>query len=76
MLKESDPVVLLHDLPILGLHAGDVGTVVRILDGRAGYDVEFKTLTGAPVGTTTLVTTQFRPVTARDMLHVRKLSEL
>jgi hypothetical protein len=76
MLKESDPVVLMHDLPILGLQAGDVGKVVRILDGRAGYEVEFKTLTGEPVAVTTLVTTQFRPVTSRDMLHVRKLSEM
>ena len=76
MLKETDRVVLLHDLPTLGLQAGDVGTVVRVLDGRAGYDVEFKTLAGESVAVTTLISTQFRAVDPRDMAHVRKLTEM
>jgi hypothetical protein len=76
MLKENDRVVLLHDLPNLRLQAGDIGTVVRIHDGRAGYDVEFKTLAGESVAVTTLVPAQFRVVGPRDIAHVRKLDEM
>jgi hypothetical protein len=76
MLKENDRVVLLHDLPNFGLQPGDVGTVVKVLDGRAGYEVEFKTLAGETIAVTTLLTTQFRAVDPRDMMHVRKLAEM
>ena len=76
MLKESDRVVLLHDLPNLRLQAGDIGTLVRIHDERAGYDVEFKTLAGESVAVTTLVPAQFRLIDPRDMAHVRKLAEM
>ena len=76
MLKETDQVVLMHDLPNLRLAAGDLGTVVRVLEDRAGYDVEFKTLAGESVAVTTLVAVQFRPVGPRDIARVRKLDEL
>jgi len=39
MIKEHDCVALTEDLPEEGLKAGDVGTVVHIHQGGAGYEV-------------------------------------
>jgi hypothetical protein len=41
MIRELDDVVLRTDLPPHGLTGGDVGTVVLVHRGGAGYDVEF-----------------------------------
>jgi hypothetical protein len=45
-MKVHDSVVLLRDLPEHRLKAGDIGTVVLVHDGGAGYEVEFSTLAG------------------------------
>ena len=44
MIEEHDCVVLTQNIPEAGLEAGDIGTVIRIHDGGAGYDVELMTL--------------------------------
>jgi hypothetical protein len=73
MIKEHDLIVLTQDLPEEGLTAGDVGTVVHIHEGGAGYEVEFMTLSGRTVAVATVMGSQVRPVSARDLVHVREL---
>ena len=74
MIKEHDCIVLTQDLPSEGLKAGDIGTVVHIHRGGAGYEVEFITLAGQTVMVLTLLPAQVRPVARRDFAHVRELS--
>lgn len=76
MIKEHDRVVLTENLPADGLQAGDVGTVVHIHQGGAGYEVEFVTLTGRTVAVATALAAQVRPVAARDIAHVRELQTM
>jgi hypothetical protein len=73
MIREHDCVVLTHELRDEGLQAGDIGTVVHIHQGGAGYEVEFMTLTGETVAVATVLPNQLRAVTQRDMAHVREL---
>jgi hypothetical protein len=72
-VKEHDCVVLTADLPKEGLLAGDVGTVVHIHQGGVAYEVEFVTLTGRTVAVATVEASQLRPVSRRDISHVREL---
>ena len=73
MIREHDCVVLTQDLPDEGLQTGDIGTVVHIHQGGAGYEVEFMTLAGETVAIATLLPTQLRPIAKRDIAHVREL---
>jgi len=73
MIKEHDCVVLTQDLPEEGVKAGDIGTVVHVHQGGAGYEVEFMTLAGETVAVITLLPTQVRPIARRDIAHVREL---
>lgn len=74
MINEHDCIVLLQDLPEDGLKAGDIGTVVHIHEGGAGYEVEFMTLVGETVAVVTLLPPQLRPIARRDLAHVRELT--
>ena len=73
MIKEHDCVVLTQNVPEEKLLAGDVGTVVHIHQGGAGYEVEFMTLTGHTLAVVTLSPAQVRPIARRDLAHVREL---
>ena len=73
MIKEHDCIVLTTNLPDEGLEAGDIGTVVHIHKGGAGYEVEFMTLTGETVAIVTLLADQVRPLNRRDLAHTREL---
>jgi hypothetical protein len=73
MIKEHDCVVLTQDLLDEGLQAGDVGTVVHIHRDGAAYEVEFVTLTGQTFSVATVLASQLRPVSQRDISHVRQL---
>lgn len=73
MINGRDCVVLLQDLPEERLHAGDVGTVVHVHRGGEGCEVEFMTLTGQTVAVATVLASQVRPVSRRDLTHVREL---
>jgi hypothetical protein len=73
MIKEHDCVVLTADLPDEKLEAGDVGTVVHIHKGGVAYEVEFMTLDGHTVAVATVPSDQLRPVSRRDISHVREL---
>ena len=71
MMKELDQIVLTADLPKEGLKAGDVGTVVHIHRGGEAFEVEFMTLAGKTVVVTTVLASQVRPITNRDITHTR-----
>jgi hypothetical protein len=73
MIKEHDCVVLTKRVPEEGLEAGDIGTVVHIHKGGAGYEVEFVTLTGETVAIVTVETSQVRALNRRDLAHAREL---
>ena len=73
MIKEHDIVVLTQDLPAECLRAGDVGTIVHIHQGGRGYEVEFMTLSGQTIAVATALNSQVRPITSRDLPHVREL---
>ena len=73
MIQEHDCVVLTQDLPNEGLQAGDIGTVVHIHHGGAGYEVEFITLAGETVAIATLRPAQVRSIAPRDIAHVREM---
>jgi hypothetical protein len=74
MIKEHECIVLTQDLPAGGLQAGDIGTVVHVHRGGAGYEVEFMTLAGETVAVLTLLPAQLRPIARRDLAHVRELA--
>ncbi|GAN32946.1 MAG: DUF4926 domain-containing protein [Candidatus Brocadia sp. AMX2] len=74
MIKEHDRIVLLKDLPEDGLQAGDVGTVVHIHRQGEAFEVEFMTLDGRTVAVVTLLSSQIRTVSKRDITHVRELT--
>jgi hypothetical protein len=74
MINEHDCVVLTANVPDEGLVAGDVGTVVHIHKGGEGYEVELMTLTGETVAIVTLLASQVRPLTRRDLAHTRELA--
>jgi hypothetical protein len=74
MIKELDPVVLTKSLPEHGLRAGDVGWVVMMHAGGAGYEVEFVTLAGETVSVVTVPAETVRPVRAKEIAHARRVA--
>lgn len=54
MIQEHDTVVLVCDLPALGLERGDVGAVIHIYNNQAAAEVEFVSGGGMTVGVETL----------------------
>ena len=74
MIREHDCIVLTANLPEEALEAGDVGTVVHIHRDAAAYEVEFMTLTGNTVAVATVLPSQLRPISTRDLTHVRELA--
>jgi hypothetical protein len=73
MIREHDCVVLTQDLVEASLKAGDVGTVVHVHQGGAGYEIEFMTLAGETITVATLLSSQIRAVSRRNIAHVREL---
>lgn len=80
MIQEHDRIILTCDIPDSpengaatreGLKAGDVGTVVHVHRGGEAFEVEFLTLGGETVAVTTLLASQVRSVTNRDITHAR-----
>jgi hypothetical protein len=78
VINERDPVVLTADLPPecirAGLRAGDVGWVVMVHRGGAGFEVEFVTLGGETVSVVTLGADAVRPVGPREIAHARAVA--
>ena len=65
-------MVLMQDQTGASLKAGDVGTIVHVPQGEAGYEVEFMTLAGETITVATLLPSQIRAVSRRDIAHVRE----
>jgi hypothetical protein len=74
MIKESDPVVLTHGLPGQRLQAGDLGRVVMVDSGGAGYEVEFVTLDGETISVVTVPAWAVRPVRTNEIAHARRVA--
>ena len=70
-MKELDSVVLTTDLPEHGLKSGDIGTIVLVHEGGAGYEVEFMTLDGETVAVVSLLASHLRHIGPREIAHVR-----
>lgn len=73
MIKEHHCVVLTVNLADEELEAGDASTVVHIHGSGVAYEVEFVSLDGHAVAVATVASNQLRPVSSRDMSHVREL---
>ena len=72
MFKEHDRIVLTSDLPEERLRAGDVGTIVHVHRQGEAFEVEFLALDGHTVAVATVMASQLRPVTTRDITHARQ----
>jgi hypothetical protein len=70
--KTLDTVVVVADLPSLGLKRGDIGAAVQVYSADA-VEVEFVTASGHTQAVVTLGTHQLRPVGSRDLLSVRQV---
>lgn len=71
MIKEHKRAVLIVDLPLIGLKAGDMGTVVHVYPNDAAYEIEFFTLDRHTIDVVTVAAEQVRPVSRHDILHAR-----
>ena len=71
MIEEHEQIVLSRDLPEHGLLAGDIGTVVAVHQGGAGYTLEFMTVRGDTVAVVTVDAADVRPARKRELPHVR-----
>jgi len=76
MIHEHNCIVLTEDIPAEGLQAGDVGTVIHIHPDASAYEVQFMTFTGQTVSVATILANQLRPVTRRDLTHVREVTTI
>ena len=74
MIKEHDCIILTQDIPNEGLQAGDVGTAIHVHRDGTAYEVEFVTLSGITVTVATVLSSQLRAVSKRDIVHVRELA--
>jgi hypothetical protein len=76
MIHELDLVALLSDRPEVGLHRGNVGTVVHIYHTGDLYEVEFTNAKGDTVAVETIESTEVRPVdVGRVMLYYGDLEK-
>lgn len=73
-MREMDLVVLTRDLPDSNLRAGDIGTVVLVHKGSAGYEIEFATLGGRTLAVITVDAGDVRPVGDREIAHARQVA--
>lgn len=73
MIRELDTVVLTRDIEEHGLKQGDIGAVVHCYSNGAAFEVEFVAAEGKTVALLTLVPTDIRPLSGREILHVREL---
>ena len=77
MFKEHDQIILTAD--VIGdeeeeLRSGDVGSIVHMHPGGEAFVVEFLTLDGDTAAIATVLPSQARPVTGKDMTHARQVN--
>lgn len=71
MINEHDQVVLTDNVSD-EFKAGDVGVVVHIYNDGEAYELEMFALNGSTIDVITVNASQVRPVSKRDVLHVRE----
>ena len=79
MFREHEQVVLTADLKGdqgEDLRPGDVGVVVHVHPDGAAYVVEFLTLDGDTAAIATVLPSQARAVTSKDITHARHVEIL
>ena len=74
MFKEHERIVLISDILEEGLIAGDVGTIVHVHPREEAFVVEFMTLDGNTAAIATVLPSQARLVTDKDITHARKMT--
>ncbi len=74
MIREHDCIVFTDDIRAEGLQSGNRGSVVHIHPNAAAYEVEFVTLTDLTVAVVRVLPIRLRPVSRRDLTHVRELT--
>ena len=71
MIKETEIVVLTRDIPDYKLKIGDIGTVVHRYKEEIAFEVEFVNTEGETIAVLTLDKDSIRPITSKEILHVR-----
>lgn len=72
MIEEHDVVALTQALPKSPFVAGDCGVVVHIYPGAVAYELEFFSGSGQSIGIHTASSTFVRPLSSREVSHVRE----
>ena len=73
MIHELDQVEILVGIPVHGLKAGDVGTVMLVHQNGKGYTLEFLTWDGETFGIVTLDADKIRGIRSKEIPRTRKL---
>jgi hypothetical protein len=74
MIRESDLVALLIDLPDADLIRGDVGTVAMIHGEQQGFEIEFVNASGKTIAVETLHQSQIKKINQQKaILHVLEI---
>ena len=73
MIKETEIVVLTRDIPDYKLKIGDIGTVGHRYKEEIAFEVEFVNAEGETIAVLTLDRDSIRPITGKEILHVRSL---
>jgi hypothetical protein len=71
MFNEYERIILTENLPEHGLEIGDAGTIVEVLGSGEAFLVEFFTLDGNTIAVASVLTSQARAATHRDITHAR-----
>lgn len=74
MIKELDDVILTTDISEHHLVAGDIGTVVLVHQGGAGFEVEFTAMDGSTIAVVTLNSNQIRATQKEEIAHSRQIA--
>ena len=74
MFKEHERIVLITDVLEEGLVAGDVGTIVHVHPRGEAFVVEFLTLNGNMAAIATVLPSQARLVSDKDITHARMMT--
>ena len=71
MFNEYERIILTENLPEHGLEIGDAGTIVEVLGSGKAFLVEFFTLDGNTIAVASVLASQARAATHRDITHAR-----
>ena len=74
MIRELDTVVLTHDIQEYHLKQGDIGAVAHSYRDGEAFEIEFVTAEGKTVALLTLTLADVRPMSSKEILHVRQFS--